>query len=162
MTSTKLRSTLLLLVCSSGFACEAQSPRPVESRPPQVSAPRPTLVAGQVPVAPFVQEQKAVGDGRVLVYVGATWCEPCRHFHDSLLRGELDGLLGAMRVVEYDLDQHRDALALAGYSSRMIPLFVVPGADGRASTQRMEGSIKGERAVPDNLAPRLRELLFVK
>ncbi|MCA9700862.1 MAG: thioredoxin, partial [Myxococcales bacterium] len=52
----------------------------------------------------------------------------------------------------------RDRLAAAGYESKLIPLFVVPDADGRAGPRRTEGGIKGPNAV-QNLTPRLQALL---
>ena len=56
------------------------------------------------------------------------------------------------------MDRDQERLALAGYTSRLIPLFVRPQADGRAGPQRMEGGIKGPGAVA-NLSGRLRPLL---
>jgi hypothetical protein len=93
------------------------------------------------------------------VYVGATWCEPCRRFHDALRAGELDGQLSGVRFLEYDSDVDRAALSGAGYVSKLIPLFNVPKPDGTASERRIEGSIKGPTAVRDNLLPRLKALL---
>ena len=60
--------------------------------------------------------------------------------------------------VEFDLDQDRDALASAGYASRMIPLFALPDAAGRGTEQRISGSIKGPGATA-NILPRLDKLL---
>ena len=40
----------------------------------------------------------------------------------------------------------------------MIPLFALPGADGRASGKQIEGSVKGEAAVGE-ISPRLAALL---
>jgi thiol-disulfide isomerase/thioredoxin len=102
---------------------------------------------------------RAQGDGRrVLVYVGATWCEPCQHFHDAARAGKLDGAFPGLRLVEFDLDRDRDRLQGAGYSSRMIPLFALPRADGMASGEQIEGSIKGPAAV-EQIKPRLQALL---
>jgi thiol-disulfide isomerase/thioredoxin len=91
--------------------------------------------------------------------VGASWCEPCRRFHDALASGQLDTELRGVRFLEFDSDQAKEALARAGYQSKLIPLFAVPRADGTASEQRIEGSIKGESAVTSNLLPRLRDML---
>jgi thiol-disulfide isomerase/thioredoxin len=95
----------------------------------------------------------------VVVYVGASWCEPCQGFHRAVQKGELDELLTGVRLVEFDLDQDRDALARAGYASRLIPLFALPNPDGTGSDRRIEGSIKGPAAVDQNLVPRLRAFL---
>lgn len=95
---------------------------------------------------------------RLLVYVGATWCEPCKRFHDAAESGQLDGVFPNLRLVEFDLDADGDRLARAGYSSKMIPLFAVPTENGIGSGKQIEGSIKGEGAVA-NLRARLQPLL---
>lgn len=40
----------------------------------------------------------------------------------------------------------------------MIPLLAVPGEDGRGTPLRIEGSVKGDRAV-DEIVPRLQAIL---
>jgi len=95
---------------------------------------------------------------RLLVYVGATWCEPCKRFHDAAKAGQLDSVFPGLRLLEFDLDRDQDRLSRAGYSSRMIPLFALPRADGTGSGEQIEGSIKGPGAV-DQITPRLRALL---
>lgn len=126
---------------------------------------RPVFVRGPTggaDIAPFVAEELRRGRKErhgVLVYVGASWCEPCQGFHHAVERGELDELLDGVRMVEFDLDADRDALGKAGYLSRMIPLFALPNGDGTSSDRRIEGSVKGPAAVEQNLMPRLREFL---
>lgn len=103
--------------------------------------------------------ERARQEGRELVvYVGAPWCEPCTRFHDAVKAGQLDAAFPALRLLEFDLDRDRDRLAEAGYASKMIPLFVVPGEDGRGTPLRIEGAVKGQRAV-DEIVPRLAEIL---
>ena len=94
----------------------------------------------------------------LLVYVGATWCEPCERFHQAAARGELDRDFAELRLLVFDADRDRERLAAAGYASNLIPLLVVPQPDGTASNKRMQGSIKGSGAVAE-MTPRLRELL---
>jgi thiol-disulfide isomerase/thioredoxin len=152
-TSAHVRALVL------AFAAISCSPAPPAPPPP------PQLIAGpngDADLAPAIARERAAAEAqheRLLVYVGASWCEPCRRFHDALTSGELDGALRGVRFLEFDSDLAKEALARAGYQSRLIPLFAVPRADGSASEQRIEGSIKGESAVPSNLLPRLRELL---
>ena len=94
---------------------------------------------------------------QLLVYVGATWCEPCQAFHQAAASGALDSVFPTLRLLEFDLDRDADALQRAGYGSRMIPLFAEAHDDGTRG-RHVEGSIKGPGAVAD-LTPRLVTLL---
>jgi hypothetical protein len=113
------------------------------------------------PLAPYLVTElaRAKADGRRLVlYIGATWCEPCRRFHEAAQAGQLDDIFADLRVIEFDLDRDRDRLAADGYASQMIPLIALPGPDGRGNGKGMQGSVKGDGAVA-NMRPRLQELL---
>jgi thiol-disulfide isomerase/thioredoxin len=117
--------------------------------------------AADVEVAPLVQKEltRAHSEGRqLLVYVGATWCEPCRRFHEAAAAGQLDAALPTLRLLEFDADRDNERLAVAGYFSRYIPLFALPNADGRSSGKQIEGATKGNDAAAQ-LAPQLRGLL---
>jgi len=104
-------------------------------------------------------QAKAMADRRrVLVYVGATWCEPCQRFHHAAERGELDAKFPDVDLLAFDADHDSERLASAGYVSKLIPLFALPGPDGRASGKQVEGGIKGEGAV-GFIAPRLEKML---
>lgn len=150
-----LLALLLVLGCKSD----------PETRPaPVVVAAGPKLAfvpAGQGEVAALVRAEVASAkteNKRVLVYVGATWCEPCRRFHEAATSGSLDAKLPGIRFLEFDLDKDQDRLEAAGYSSQYIPLFAAPLVDGRASGKQISGSIKGPGA-PDEITPRLLQLL---
>lgn len=161
-------AAIFLAACQSGPAPgDEKRPEPaaeIAARAPKPPA-RPTFVRGPTggaPVAPFVAKEVAAGKAGhfgVLVYVGATWCEPCQRFHAAAQAGEFDSILRDAHLVEFDLDEDKQALAEAGYSSRLIPLFCVPKPDGSASERRIEGSIKGPAAVNQDLVPRLRAFL---
>ncbi len=113
-------------------------------------------------IEPWVQEQVEVADAahlRVLVYVGASWCEPCRHFHEAVERGELNGTLNGLRFLEFDQDRDASALKVAGYVYQYIPVLALPDPDGRNHGHMISGSIKGPEAVKRNLVPRLQALL---
>ena len=90
--------------------------------------------------------------------VGATWCEPCQRFHHAAERGELDAAFPTVTLLEFDLDRDHEGLASAGYVSKYIPLFALPGPDGKASGKAIEGGIKGDGAV-GFIVPRLKEML---
>jgi thiol-disulfide isomerase/thioredoxin len=102
--------------------------------------------------------RSAGGRRRLVVYVGAKWCEPCRRVHEAIERGELDARLSHLDLLEYDLDRDRERLAAAGYASQYIPLFALPSPEGTASGKQIEGAIKGEGAVTF-IVPRLEGLL---
>lgn len=95
---------------------------------------------------------------RLVVYVGATWCEPCRRFHEAAAKGELDATFPDLDMIVFDLDRDNERLAAAGYVSKYIPLFALPKADGTSSGKQVEGGIKGEGAVAF-IAPKLQALL---
>ncbi len=112
-------------------------------------------------VAPLVRaEQKRTGASprQLLVYVGATWCEPCQRFHHAAEQGDLDATFPELTLLEFDLDRDRDRLAAAGYASEYIPLFALPKEDGTASGKQVAGGIKGEGAV-DFITAKLKGLL---
>lgn len=119
------------------------------------------LHASEGDVAALVKAERASAEGAnrsLLVYVGASWCEPCQKFHEAATRGELDSELPPMTLLEFDADKDVPRLRAAGYSSTYIPLFAVPGADGRSTGKFIEGGIKGEGAARE-LAPRIKKLL---
>lgn len=134
----------------------------VEPAAAEPGAPRPDFVAaGEGDADAVVRDalRRAEHDGRrLVVYVGATWCEPCQAFHQAVERGELDEPLAGVRFLEFDSDHDGARLQATGYGGRYIPRFVLPGPDGRGTEQRMEGGIKGEGAVA-NLMERLQPLL---
>lgn len=162
-------------VCLGLTGCGRAEPKPDPSGPSASSSaalsPAPPLILArgirfvkadpEDDVAKLVRSEraKAAADGRdLVVYVGARWCEPCQRFHEAAKRGDLDGEFPELTILEFDLDEDRDRIGRAGYVSKLIPLFVLPGEDGRASSRRFEGGIKGDRAVGD-ITPRLRKLL---
>ncbi|HFE46884.1 MAG TPA: thioredoxin [Nannocystis exedens] len=127
---------------------------------PRLQAPELRSAAAGPVAALIVRELAAArADARkLIIYVGAPWCEPCVAFHDALLAGDLDDALPGTRFLEFNMDEDHKRLAEAGYSSRLIPLFVLPTSDGKAGSKRIEGGMKGPAAV-DNLLGRLRPLL---
>ena len=119
------------------------------------------IEAPPIPVAPYIADEvaRAKRDGaRVIVYEGATWCEPCVRFHRAAEAGELDAEFARVRFLVFDADRDGEALDLAGYKSDYIPLFAIPRADGTARGPAIQGGTKGDRAVRE-IAPRLRALL---
>ncbi|MDB4968217.1 MAG: hypothetical protein JWN44_3906 [Myxococcales bacterium] len=115
--------------------------------------------AGEAAAVVVTEAAKAKREGRqLLVYVGATWCEPCQRFHQAAAAHKLDADFPSLRLLEFDTDRDGERLAAAGYVSQLIPLFARPRDDGRASGRQIEGSVKGDGAVGE-IVPRLRALL---
>ena len=137
------------------------NPSPASNKPPSF-----VRYPGQGgAIEPWVQEQVELADAsheRVLVYVGATWCEPCQRFHEAVQRGELNGTLNGLRFLEFDQDHDASALKTAGYLYQYIPVLALPDPDGRNHGQMISGSTKGPNAVRENLVPRLQALLSGK
>jgi thiol-disulfide isomerase/thioredoxin len=104
--------------------------------------------------------EASIGHRKVVVYVGATWCEPCQRFHHAVEKGEFANVDALSRVtfLDFDLDRDRERLDDAGYRSKYIPLFALPAADGLTSGKQVEGGIKGDGAVA-YMVPRLTALL---
>ena len=123
---------------------------PVELLEPQAGDVKEAVVAAMIAAAPR--------NHRVVVYVGASWCEPCERFREAAKAGKLDTQFPGVSLLVFDVDRDRDRLAAAGYKSTYIPLLVLPKADGSASAHKMEGGQKGEGAVAQ-MAPRLTQLL---
>lgn len=158
-----LFAALALVGCKADEPSHGASPHPSAAPAP---APAPDHVDiieappdADVPVYLKQQLERARADGRdLLVYVGASWCEPCQRFHHAAVVGELDKTFPTLRLVAFDNDRDGEKLAAAGYRSHYIPLFAVPGPDGQGSGHQIEGSIKGDGAVAQ-ITPRLRQLL---
>jgi hypothetical protein len=123
-----------------------------------VDAPIPTTDAAAV-IRREVARAKASGRS-VIVEIGASYCEPCQRFHAAATRGELDAAFPTLTVVSFSLDdeQTREAVAIAGYASSLIPLFALPKDDGTASGKQIQGSVHGTGSV-DEITPRLRTLI---
>ncbi len=152
------RFVLVLACASSAVACGRKQTPPAAAADPHLrlaSAP----AGGEV--EPIVREEiarAAAERRRLVVYVGATWCEPCQRFHQAAQGGQLDATFPDLTLLEFDQDRDGERLASAGYTSKYIPLFAVPAESGRASGRQVEGGIKGEGAVA-YITPRLQELL---
>lgn len=159
MRCTRYLPWLLLIGCSS------KSPAPEPKSEPQAATvaakakPRFVPTAAGKAVADEVRGVVTASAGeQIVVYVGASWCEPCQEFHAALERGELDDQLAGVKFVEYDSDVDNERLESAGYGGRLIPRFALPGADGRFGGEKIEGGIKGEGAtkhIMDRLLPML-------
>jgi hypothetical protein len=150
-----------LLACKGEPAEIASSgERPTTAAPRRLPV-QVVVAPGGVDVVSFVREERtrATGQGRrLLVYVGATWCEPCRRFRQAAAHGDLDAPFPGLTFLEFDEDRDGARLSQAGYASQYIPLIAIPNADGTGSGKQIEGGIKGPGAV-DVISEKLRTLL---
>ncbi|MBL4633116.1 MAG: thioredoxin [Kofleriaceae bacterium] len=155
----------VLFSCSS---CENNSQKSVETKkaPESPQAERQThkaefsspdygvvseVVAGALALAQRDKRQ-------LIVYVGASWCEPCEYFAGALNAGSLPKEFDGWRFLKFDHDKDEARLEESGYGGEMIPRFVIPRQDGRGSERRFEGAVKGPEAV-GYLTTRLRALV---
>ncbi|MFO0664345.1 MAG: thioredoxin family protein [Polyangiaceae bacterium] len=88
----------------------------------------------------------------LVVYVGADWCPPCKAFHEALMKGELDEKFPNMTVLMVDLDANRERVLSAGYGSKYIPFFAVPGPDGRKAKGFEVSTLKKDQAMAEIIA----------
>jgi hypothetical protein len=150
----------LLAACSFPPGADKDARAEVKTAPeqePPIVAPK-FLAAPDGDVAELVRATTAQEAGPLVVYVGAGWCEPCRAFHEAVVAGRYDRELSSVRFLEFDLDRDKARLEAAGYTSRLIPLFALPGPDGRAGGRQIEGGIKGPQAA-EHVLRRLVQLL---
>src|SRR4051812_44462564 len=115
-----MRCFLLVLLLACGG-------KPPAGRLELVEAP----AAGAIAPIVVAEQERAAKDGkRLIVYVEASWCEPCRRFHEAAQSGALDESFGNVRLLMFDSDRDMDALHQAGYIYANIPMFALPGANG--------------------------------
>lgn len=165
-----LTALVTLVACSSpdleASRDEARSSSSTNSSSPSASAkPEPPRL---VPVptglndgrAWVTAELAANAHRPVILYVGATWCEPCKAFHDALAAGALDEELAGAIFLEFDLDRHGALLGPDDLAceSKLVPLFARPNADGTCGAARVEGGLKGAQALA-SVVPRVKKLV---
>ena len=150
---------LLFVGCSGKASAPTPEATPQTAQPVAAGKPRFVPTTADMDMAEEVRTVVAAsGDEKVVVYVGASWCEPCQAFHAALERGDLDDTLAGVKFLEYDADRDRERLERAGYAGRLIPRFALPGPDGKFSGEKIEGGIKGDGAV-DHILQRLMPML---
>lgn len=150
-----------LVLAAFGSACRTSAGVASDSDPDPETRAAPTTKVDSVnklrfepappgDVATIVKAEvaRAQADGRrLVVYEGASWCEPCQHFHAAVAKGELDAAFPHLTLLEFDADRDGQRLVAAGYGSQYIPLFALPGKDGRAAGPKASGGSKGDNVV---------------
>jgi thiol-disulfide isomerase/thioredoxin len=143
----------LFVIALALVACSKSAPAPGKLE--LVDAPKADDVA---PVIAKEVARAAADHKKLVVYLGATWCEPCVKFHTAAQHGELDATFGDLRMLVFDADRDNEALQRAGYKYELVPLFALPGPDGRSIDKQIEGSVKGANYI-EQISPRLRALV---
>jgi hypothetical protein len=156
----------------SGASAAASAPPP-STAPHIIPGPLPSAKAGRTGHLDFIagppgdvrlivlaaSRAAATRGHRLLLYSCTPKSDLCGRFKGAALSGDLDGSIPAVTFIEFDGEDDHDRLAAAGYTSQVMPSFVVPAADGRASPQVVEGGATG-KAVISFLAMRLQRLLM--
>jgi len=99
-----------------------------------------------------VAHAAARAGARVLVVLGASWCEPCRALEAAFAREANRPALTGWWLVEVDVDALPPGPVL-GRSTHTVPALIRLGRSGRP-VARLEGS-----ALPTESAPALDEAL---
>jgi thiol-disulfide isomerase/thioredoxin len=137
-------------------ACATPSPPPPAARGLDIVA---APAEGDVVTLVTQARSRAERQGkRLLVYVGATWCKPCRELHDAVVGGQFADWQPAATLLEFDLDKDKARLAAAGYQGDFVPLLAVPAADGRAGPHLSSG-VQKDGDYLTQLRERLGQLL---
>ncbi len=130
-----------------------------QGRPPHPTTKLRVIEApGDVDAASLIRTERlrAKAEGKALVvYVGATWCDPCRKFHELTQSGSIDAELARITLLHFDADRDADRLAAAGYRYKFIPFFALAGADGGFTAQyetKGDGSKDTMRSIVRALA----------
>lgn len=158
-----MKSVLLTAVALFAFACTPKSTgsgsgddiKSDVSAPASVSASSTPGAHGHVVVTPAAADSDAIStirvarlqakaEGRVLVvYVSATWCDPCKKLKAEIEAGHLDDRLGKTTLLAFDADKDGERLLAAGYQFRFVPFVALPGPDGHpADSQQATGGGK--------------------
>jgi len=94
---------------------------------------------------------EAKAQGRVLVvYVGASWCDPCKKMKAEIEAGRLDAKLPRITLLAFDADKDQERLATIGYAFKYVPYVALPGADGQPADSA-QATGKGSGAWRDLL-----------
>ncbi len=101
--------------------------------------------------ARFAAEAVAAGETPV-IYVGATWCQPCLLYKKSLDDPRMKAAHEGVRVLEADADLHD--LSALGISPNGIPHWATVDASGVSDGRAIDGGAWGDN-TPENMAPAL-------
>ena len=127
------------------------------------TAQKPSIVyAPQGEVRSIVAKERAQAEKEqvlLFVLVSAPWCAPCVAFEGALKEGRLDKDLPNLRFLKFDADADADRLEAAGYTSKYVPFFSIPNANGSPGPDRFEGAVAKDVPAEQVIVRNLRALI---
>jgi hypothetical protein len=145
----------LILGCSRSRAVPDAAPPPVPKTMTSAASEAPKLrmfsAADDADALSTIRSARlrSKADARVLVvYVGATWCEPCKRFKNEVASGALDARLARVDMLAFDADRDLERLKAAGYTFHFVPFVALPAAHGGPAEQK-EATGKASEAWRD-------------
>ena len=149
---------LILVACDDGKA-STESPDGDTKAEAKPAAEAWSKVAAGASLAGKIKARVADAEKAKLkpvVYVGATWCEPClaikKHRDDPRMKEAFTGVA----IIEVDMDQWKsEQFAELNMKPSAIPVFYAVGSDGKATGKEIDGGAWGDN-IPENMAPPLK------
>ena len=89
---------------------------------------------------------------QAVLYVGATWCGPCKEYKAALTAPRLKAAHAGVRILEADLDADGAALEALGVEVQGVPHWQTLDLDGKPVEHAIDGGAWGEN-TPENMAP---------
>jgi thiol-disulfide isomerase/thioredoxin len=101
-----------------------------------------------------LQEAARAAKGAPVVYVGATWCGPCKAYKASLSDPKMKQAHVPVQILELDADKHPNTLQWAGITPNGVPHWEMVDSGGKSIGKTIDGSAWEANTV-DNMAPAL-------
>lgn len=99
--------------------------------------------------------------GVPVVYVGATWCGPCKVYKSTLTDPRMVAAHKGAHIIEVDLDVHPKALQSVGIQPAGVPHWEMLDSSGQRVGRTIDGGHWDDNTV-ENMAPALTQFFGVK
>jgi len=166
----------VVLLCSVGCSDSAPSNTakksgPAEAAPaPSVEQPAPqkvvhtkkavsaskkvawTTISEKGDATAAVRKSAKTAKGVPVVYVGATWCGPCKVYKASLDDPRMVQAHRPVHIIELDADKHTEALSAVGIQPNGVPHWEMVDPSGKSVGKHIDGGAWGDNTV-ENMAP---------
>ena len=104
--------------------------------------------------AVVVREAAAEAKGVPVVYIGATWCGPCKQYKAALSDPRMVEAHTGAHIIELDADKHTKALKALQIQPRGVPHWEMVNQDATPIGRTIDGS-HWEANTPQEMAPAL-------